>query len=273
MTLTDAQGNGLSPNYNDLSQFAYSAGTNLRAVEYLYEIALGVSLASMENTTGATADMTPKFIPSNNPNFLQGNNQPACISCHAGGATSRLHGYATVADIFDFDTGGNGFIYIPTPSYKFTSGDSSSTLGKSYGSNTDQIARQQVSICDQKNNPLVICNPASPGVSQTQGWDLTYWQSVGLLSRWGWSGAITGTGLNSLATAVTQATQTYQFMTQRVINEICPLGSFSQTQINNIASGAMAKESAAKVSSRHVTTDQGAFGYIVIQIASDPSCI
>jgi hypothetical protein len=32
MTLTDAQGNGLSPNYNDFSQFAFSAGTNLRAV-------------------------------------------------------------------------------------------------------------------------------------------------------------------------------------------------------------------------------------------------
>ena len=267
MTLADASDQGdVNGAYKNFASFAFFGGTNLRAIEYVYEIALGASLASMENTDSVTPDMTPSFIPSNNSNFLAGNNQPACVACHAGGATSRLHGYAVFADKFDFVTNG-GMSYVANPTY--TVGN----LGKSYGSNDDQDHRANVLNCDQTANPDVACNPASPGVSKTQAWDLTYWQKEGLLTRWGWKGAMTGSGLNALGIAVGQATQTYQFMTQRVINEICPLGTFSQTQINNIATGAMNQESVGKSSASHLSVAQGPYGYIVVQVASDPSCI
>jgi hypothetical protein len=62
-------------------------------------------------------------------------------------------------------------------------------------------------------------------------------------------------------------------MTQRVIDEICPLGSFTQAQINNIASLAMTQEAAAKSSNTHFMVDKGAYGTIVVQVAIDPSCI
>jgi hypothetical protein len=241
----------------------------LRAIEFIYQIAFGVTLASMETTTGVTADMTPRFVPSNDPNFMVGQNQAACISCHGGGATSRLHGYAVFADKWDSD--GFTTFYNPTPKYNPGGTNQNGTLGKSFGSNTLQEHRNAVADCTDQAN--IACNPASPGVdSNTAPWDLSLWKSTGLLDKWGWKGAITGNGLNALGIAVGQATLTYQFMTQRVINQICPLGSFNQAQIDNIASGAMAKEAAAQASATHVSADQGPYGYIVVQVATDPSC-
>jgi hypothetical protein len=269
MTLVDDEQGEANTNF---ASFAFVAGTNLRAIEYLYEIAFGVTLASMENTAGVTADMTPKFIPSDNPNFMNGNNQAACVACHAGGASSRLHGYAAFADLWDYDPGQTRAFYNGNPNYVINPNTAYQTgaLGKSFGSNNDQGIRAGVGQCVDQTD--YVCNPSSPGIS-AQGWDLSYWQTAGVLSRWGWNGAISGNGLQALGAAVGQATGVYTNMVQRVINEICPLGSFSQTQIDNMGSAAMSQESAAQSSSTHVSTDQGAYGYIVVHVASDPSCI
>ena len=70
-------------------------------------------------------------------------------------------------------------------------------------------------------------------------------------------GPITGQCLNALGTALGQAKLVYKFLTTRVMKEICPLGSFSDTTLTSIAAQAQASDN---------------FSTIVVGIASDPSC-
>jgi hypothetical protein len=239
--------NEVSPAQNgaldrSFAQYGLKLGTNLRAIEAMYETSMGLTLPQMV-VSGATSAMVPRFVPKTSPSFFTGQNQPACISCHGGGASNLLHGYAAFADIFDFDPNA-GLIYIPTPT--------TDTM-KSYGSNPDY--RDTVKNCNLANGDL--CNPDGPAASSTQAWDLTLWSNGGMLTTMGWKGSTKGSGLNALGTALGQATLVYQFLTQRVMKEVCPLGSFTPTQLSTIAANAQ-------------TTDS--FGSIVVAIASDPSC-
>jgi hypothetical protein len=245
MTLNnvDPNGNGAS----DLSfvQYGLKDGTNLRAIEALYETSLGLTLPQMV-VTGATSAVVPRFIPKLNPSFSVGQNQPACISCHGGGASNLVHGYATFADVFDFDPD-HGIIYIPSPT---------TDSMKSYGSNGDY--RSTVKNCNLSDVPAPLCNPDGPAASATQAWNLTLWQTGGMLANWGWQGPTSGSGLNQLGIALGQAQLVYQFLTRRVQREICPLGTFSNTTLNSIAQTAQTQDS---------------FSSIVVAIASDPSCL
>jgi hypothetical protein len=238
LTLSDRVGDG------SIAEYGLSAGTNLRAIEAVYEITMGLTLPQMVIMDGAKAQLTPRFVPEQNPNFFVGQGQAACMSCHAGGASNITHGYAVFADKFDFDPT-NGLTYFATPT--------TNTM-KSLGSNSGN--RSKVATCNLATFPT--CNPDSYGVDPNQGWDLTTWQTGGLLTQMGWQGPVVGQGLNALGLALGQAQLVYQFLTQRVINEICPLGSISSAQIASIASAASTKDN---------------FGYIVAQVASDPSCL
>ena len=96
-----------------IAQYGFTAGTNLRAIESLYEVSMGLTLPQLITMNGVKAQLAPRFIPGQDPNFFVGQGQPACLSCHGGGAASLTHGYATLADLFDFDnnSGGDGLIY------------------------------------------------------------------------------------------------------------------------------------------------------------------
>jgi hypothetical protein len=236
----------LSQKANDqsLAQYGFTAGTNLRAIEALYEVSMGLTLQDMVVMDGAKAELVPKFVPETDPNFFVGQGQPACISCHAGGVSNLTHGYATVADVFDFDPNKNGLIYIASP----TTGTMKS-LGSTAGN------RSKTSTCNLAQ--FTTCNPDSYGTDPSQSWDLSSWQTGGLLNRMGWKGPMMGEGLNALGAAIGQAQLVYQFMVQRVAAEICPLGSITSAQRQSIAASAQAQDS---------------FGTIVAQVASDPSC-
>jgi hypothetical protein len=244
MTLNEVNTTGNGATDSSFAQHGLKDGTNLRAIEGMYEVAFGMTLPQMV-VTGATSADVPRFVPKLNPSFFTGQNQPACISCHGGGASNLLHGYAAFADVFDFDPGA-GIIYIPTPT--------TDTM-KSYGSNGGY--RSTVKTCDLTQNPPPTCNPDGPAASSTQAWDLTLWKNGGMLTTMGWQGATSGAGLNSLGIALGQAKLVYQFMVQRVMKEICPLGSFSQATLAQIATTAQTQDS---------------LGSIVVAIASDPSC-
>jgi hypothetical protein len=237
LTLSNKVGDG------SVAAYGLTAGTNLRAIEGIYEITMGLTLPELVVMDGAKAQLVPRFVPEINPNFFVGQGQPACLTCHGGGASSLTHGYATMADIFDFDPN-NGLTYIAAPS---------TGSMKSLGSNANN--RQNTLTCNLAK--FTVCNPDSYGADPGQAWDLTTWQAGGLLSQMGWKGAITGEGLNALGAAVGQASLVYSFLVQRVIGEICPLGDIGSAQRANIASQAQAQDS---------------FGYIVAQVASDPSC-
>jgi hypothetical protein len=109
-----------------------------------------------------------------------------------------------------------------------------------------------------------VCNPDSPGVDPNQAWDLTSWGSAGLLDLMGWVGPTTGQGLNQLGVAIGQATITYEFLTKRVIGEICPMGTFTQSQVSSIA--AAANPYAFPGGTDDIRT-------IVALIASNPTCL
>ena len=229
---------------------AFTAGTNLRGIEYLYEISMGVTLLQMALPDGASPQVVAPFVPEGDPNFLVGTGQPACISCHGGGAQNLMHGYSTLVDLFNYDPT-KGFQYIATPT--------TATM-KSLGSNA--ATRTTVAKCLSTHafpTGFTTCNPDSIGASTTQAWDLSSWKQGGLLQTMAWGGnaATSGNGLKTLGTAVGQAGLVYQFMTSRVIGEICPLGSVSTASQASIASQAQAKDS---------------FAYIVASVASDPSC-
>jgi hypothetical protein len=230
------------PNDNSIAQFGFTAGTNLRGIEAVYEVSMGLTLAEMVVPTGVSAQLAPNFVPEQDPNFFVGTGQPACLSCHGGGASNLTHGYATVANMFDYTS--NGFTFIAAP----TTG----TM-KSLGSNAN--TRTQVQTCNLSQ--FTTCNPDSNGIDPNQAWDLTTWQQGGLLTQMGWQGAVTGEGLNSLGTAVGQAALTYQFMVERVVSEVCPLGSISAATQATIAQQAQAKDS---------------YTFMVASVASDPNC-
>jgi hypothetical protein len=244
MTLSSAAGDG------SFAQNAFTAGTNLRGVEYMYEISMGLTLLQMGILDGASPAQVPAFVPETDPNFLVGSGQPACIQCHGGGVSNLTHGYAAFADFFDYDPT-KGFAYIAAPT---------TTTMKSLGSMAG--ARANIAKCIANKTPpnaATACNPDSVGlgINSSQAWDLSSWQTGGLLATMGWTGPIKGTGLNSLGAALGQASLVYKFMVQRVVSDICPTGSVSAATQAKIAKQAQATDS---------------FAYIVASVASDPSC-
>jgi hypothetical protein len=206
--------------------YGATAGTNLRMIEGIWEIMTGLQLADVESTD-APAQNVPRFVPELDPNFFHGQGQPACISCHGGGMSSLTHGYATVGDVFNFDPA-KGFTYIDAVT---------TATRKSLGS--DPKKRATNLACNLVKTPTAVCNPDSAGVDPNQGWDVSQtWAASGVLTKMGWTGPMTGQGLNALGAAIGQASIVYQFMTTRVINEICPLGVFSSADIAKIAAAA-----------------------------------
>lgn len=244
-TLSDRVGD------NSFAMYGATAGTNLRMIEGIWEISTGLQLADVESQNGSPAD-APRFVPENDPNFFHGQGQVACISCHGGGMSSLTHGYATVADIFDFDAK-NGFTFIATPT--------TATM-KSYGS--DPAKRAQTATCNLSKTPTAVCNPDSAGASPTQDWDVQKtWASSGVLAAMGWKGPMQGSGLNALGNAIGQSGIVYEFLTKRVVNEICPMGIFTPTQVSAIAS-------AANPYANPAGTDD--IRTIVAMVAANPSC-
>lgn len=244
----------LSDRLNDNSFAMYGAtnGTNLRMIEGIWEIATGLTLVDVESASAGQAYMAPRFVPENNPSFFHGQGQAACLACHGGGMSNVLHGYATVADVFNFDAK-QGFVYNPAPTTQ---------LRKSLGS--DAKKRTQNLACNFSKTPSAVCNPDSAGVDPNQGWDLAVWNQTGVLGNMGWTGPTTGQGLNSLGQAIGQAAIVYQFMTKRVIKDVCPLGTFSSGDIATIA--AAANPYATPAGTDDVRT-------IVAMVASNPSCL
>lgn len=237
-------------NDNSFAQFGATAGTNLRMIEGIWEISTGLQLMDVASEA-ATTQQVPRFVPEFDPNFFHGQGQPACISCHGGGMASLDHGYATVANIFDFT--GNGFTYIANPT--------TNTM-KSLGSDPGQRARNLT--CNLTRTPTPVCNPESPDVDPNQGWDVAkVWQKSGVLTAMGWKGQTSGYGLQSLGYTIAQSWIVYQFFTQRVIAEICPIGTFSAAEITQIA--AKANPWADPAGSDDIRT-------IVANVAASPGC-
>lgn len=209
-----------------LAMYGYSAGTNLRMIESIWQIATGFSLLDVQSSQ-AGAYVVPRFVPEYDPNFFHGQGQAACISCHGGGMSSLNHGYAAVADKFDFDPV-NGFIYIETPTV--------ATM-KSLGS--DPAKRTVNSTCNLVANPTAVCNPDSAGIDANQAWDVgATWGDSGVLATMGWTGPTTGQGLNELGLAIGKAKIVYENLVRRVVGEICPMGTFSPDDVHKIAAAA-----------------------------------
>ncbi len=220
-TLSDRQ------NDNSFASFGATAGTNLRMIEGIWEISTGLGLLDVASAS-ATVQQVPRFVPEYDPNFFSGQGQPACIACHGGGMTSVDHGYATVANVFDFSQ--KGFTYIPNPVIN--------TM-KSLGSDRGQ--RNRNLNCNLVQVPTPVCNPESNDVDTRNSWDVSkVWSQTGVLTTMGWQGPQQGQGLQQLGYAIPQSWIVYQYFTQRVIGEICPLGTFTPLEINRIAASANA---------------------------------
>jgi hypothetical protein len=102
------------------------------------------------------------------------------------------------------------------------------------------------------------CNPDSIQVMPNKGWDVAVtWQASGILSQWGWKGATSGSGLNALGVAIGQAAGVYSWLAQRVMNEICPLGSLHPSDL-------------AAIGAQGQATDD--LRTIVAAVASAPTC-
>ncbi len=244
----------LSDRINDQSFAMYgaAAGTNLRFIEGIWQISTGLSLVDV-SSSNALVQNVPKFIPQYDPNFFQGQGQAACVSCHGGGMASLNHGYAAVADIFDFGTT-NGFIYIATPTVQ-TMKSLGSDAGKRAGTNT----------CNLIAAPNTVCNPDSAGVGTNQVWNVgVTWGPTGVLNTMGWTGPTSGQGLNELGQAIGRAGIVYTFLVRRVVNELCPLGIFSPAEVSKIA--AAANPFATPRGTDDVRT-------IVAMVASHKSCL
>jgi hypothetical protein len=206
MTLSDRN------NDNSFAQIGASAGTNLRFIVNMWVVATGMDIMDFANSD-ARPQNVPRFVPENDPNFLIGAGQTACISCHGGGLVALNHGYATMADLFDF--GNNGFSYNKAP----TTGSM-----KSLGSDAGQ--RQRNLTCTAAT---AVCNPDSIGTGTNQSWDLSStWGARGLLAKIDWTGPTAGQGLNTLGAALGKAGIVYKNMVDRVVREICPLGAISE---------------------------------------------
>ena len=217
----------LSDRANDGSFATYgaTAGTNLRMIEGIWEISTGLTLMDVASQT-ASPQQAPRFVPEYDPSFFQGQGQPACISCHGGGMSSLNHGYATVANVFDVT--GNGFTFISTPTV-----DTMKSLGSNPGN------RGRVQACNLTRTPTPVCNPESPDVDPQQGWDVSQiWMQTGVLRTMGWMAPMQGQGLQELGYSIAQSWIVYQYLTQRVIGELCPLGTFTTDEINRISATA-----------------------------------
>ncbi len=213
------------PNDNSFAMFGATAGTNLRMIVGIWQIATGFALLDVASPA-VEVEEVPRFVPVYDPNFFHGQGQTACIACHGGGMTSVGHGYATVANVFDFT--GSGFTYIANPTVR--------TM-KSLGSDPGQ--RNRNLSCDLTRTPTPVCNPNSFDVDSAQSWDVAKtWKEKGVLATMGWQGPTRGQGLQQLGYAIAQSWIVYQFFTKRVIGELCPLGFFSAAEINNIAASA-----------------------------------
>lgn len=242
----------LSDRANDTSFaiFGATAGTNLRMIEGIWEISTGLGLLDVASTLGSPADV-PRFVPEYDPNFFQGQGQPACIACHAGGMASLNHGYSTVANIFNVT--GDGFVFIPAP-----------TTGTMKSLGSDPNARNRNLTCNLTRTPTPVCNPESRDADPQQAWDVSQtWSQTGVLTAMGWMGPKKGNGLQSLGYSIGQSWIVYQFLTERVIGELCPLGSFSAQEINRIA--AAANPWADPAGTDDIRT-------IVAQVAASPGC-
>jgi hypothetical protein len=238
-------------NDNSFAIFGATAGTNLRMIEGIWEIATGLSLLDVASQA-ATPAQVPRFVPEYDPNFFQGQGQTACIACHGGGMTSLTHGYAAVANVFNVD--GNGFVFIPQPTV-----DTMKSLG------SDPNLRQGKLACNLARTPTPVCNPESLDVDKDQGWDVSdAWTESGALAAMGWVGPTKGQGLQQLGYYIGQSWIVYQFFTQRVISEICPLGTFTPAEINQIA--ATANPWADPAGTDDIRT-------IVAKVASSPGCL
>lgn len=217
ITLSDRAGD------NSFSMYGATAGTNLRMIEGLWQIATGLTLVDVQSSFARPQDV-PRFIPEYDMNFFKGVGQAACISCHGGGFASLNHGYATVADTFDFDSR-IGLVYIATPT---------TNTKKSLGSDPQQRAIN--SVCDLTRTPTPVCNPDSLGADANQAWDLNAtWASTGTLLKMGWTGLVRGEGLNQLGQELGKAAIVYKFFTKRIVREICPMGVFSEEEVGKIA--------------------------------------
>ncbi len=238
------------PNDGSFAIFGATAGTNLRMISGLWEIATGLGLMDVASQA-ATVQQVPRFVPSFDPNFFQGQGQPACMSCHAGGFVSLDHGYATVANVFDVT--GNGFIFVQNA----MTGDK-----KSLGS--DPNNRNRVQACNLTRTPTPVCNPESPDVDAQHSWNVAQtWGQTGTLKAMGWVAPTTGQGLQALGYYIAQSWIVYQNLTRRVIGEVCPLGTFSPLEINRIAG-------AANPWAEPAGTDD--IRTIVAMVASSPGC-
>lgn len=239
------------PNDDSYAVYGATAGTNLRMIEGIWEIATGLTLLDV-SSQDATPQQVPRFVPEYDVNFFQGQGQTACIACHGGGMTSLDHGYATVANLFNVTD--QGFTYIANPT--------TSTM-KSLGSNPQ--TRTAVQTCNLSKTPTPVCNPDSPDVDKAQGFDVSQtWTNSGVLTAMGWMAPTKGNGLQELGYYVAQSWIVYQFFTQRVVGELCPLGNFSTAQINVIA--AAANPWADPAGTDDIRT-------IVAKVASSPGCL
>jgi hypothetical protein len=214
------------PDDNSFAQFGATAGTNLRYIEGLWMVATGMDLLAFASTEGRTQNV-PRFVPENDPHFLIGNGQTACVACHAGGLAAINHGYATVADLFDFTD--KGFTYNAANTAAVTAQNTGTR--KSLGSMAGNRAKTFTCNLSQ----FTVCNPDSVGVDANQTWELaSTWGARGMLNTLGWTGATAGQGLNSLGQALGKAGIVYSNMVKRVMKEVCPLGAVSATDVKNI---------------------------------------
>jgi hypothetical protein len=247
------------PNDNSFAMFGATAGTNLRMIEGIWEIGTGLQLTDVASTEASPQEVA-RFVPEINPNFYHGQGQAACISCHGGGMGSLGHGYSTVADVFDFNPD-SGFTFT-LPSIEASSGAAKFAQMKSLGSNPDDRATN--AACDMTATPTPVCNPLSRGADPNQAWDVAVtWGTSGVLGTMGWKGPTSGQGLNSLGAAIGQSAIVYQFLTKRVIGEICPMGQFTDDDVSKIA--AAANPFATPAGSDDIRT-------IVVMVASNGSC-
>lgn len=217
VTLSDKGGD------NSFSMYGATAGTNLKMIEGLWQIATGLTLVDVQSSYARPQDV-PRFVPEYDVNFFKGQGQAACISCHGGGFSSLNHGYSAVADLFDYDAA-RGLVYIATPT---------TATKKSLGS--DAKNRTINSVCDLSKNPTAVCNPDSLGADANQAWDLNAtWSSTGVLLKMGWTGMSRGEGLNALGQELGKAAIVYKYFTRRIVREICPMGVFTEDEVVKIA--------------------------------------
>lgn len=248
-------------NDNSYAMYGGTAGTNLRYIEGIWQISTGLSLVDVSSSNALVQDV-PKFIPQYDPNFFQGQGQAACISCHGGGVSSLNHGYSAVADIFDYDAA-NGFIFLPPQSELPAGTNRANNTMKSFGS--DPQKRNATATCNLSAATTPVCNPDSAGADPNQGWNVgVTWGPTGVLNTMGWTGPTSGRGLNELGQAIGRAGIVYSFLVKRIVNELCPLASFTPGEVSKIA--AAANPFATPKGTDDIRT-------IVAMVASHPTCL